>query len=123
MKPEDLKEALRDFTGSEQFTRYSPMLFPKLIITEGLKFLAEEAGAYWLLDVVGSHLPSVKDRFAVVHLNRYGNRALFHITDDDPANITYCEQDIEFTDFPLEEIKMYLSFDGTYWVLRLCSEY
>lgn len=41
MKPEDLKEALRNFTGSEEFTRYSPLLFPNLIITEGLKFLAE----------------------------------------------------------------------------------
>ncbi|CAN1484479.1 hypothetical protein MCEMAEM4_00007 [Burkholderiaceae bacterium] len=35
----------------------------------------------------------------------------------------YARQKIEYTDFPLSEIKLYCQFDGEYWVIMLTSEY
>ena len=44
--------ALAQFTGTERYYRIAP----KFLITDGVKFLAENAGCYWLLDVAVSHL-------------------------------------------------------------------
>lgn len=124
MSPEELLENLRQFTGTEGYTRYSPSLFPTLILTDGTLFLAENAGCYWLMDMVGSYLPEVKDGFAVVkHIGTPDSNGVFTITDDDPANTVYAQQLVEYSDFPLTEIKMYLSHDGEHWVLMLPSEY
>ncbi len=43
-----LKAEPRQFTGTEQY--YFNPLFEQFRYTDGVKFLAERAGAYWLLD-------------------------------------------------------------------------
>ena len=113
---------LSQFYGTEHYYRYSP-LFPKLLLTDGAKYLAEEAGAYWLMDMVGSYLSKVTDEFAIVSLVKGESGAKFSITDDVPPDVTYASQEIEYTDFPLPEIKMYLCKQDAYWVLMLTSEY
>lgn len=124
MKSQDqIKLALRQFTGSASFLRYSPSLFPQAVITEGVEYMADECQAYWLLDAISSHLPSVKDDFAVVILTVDDGKALLTIADDSPANKVYVMQGIDYTDFPLDEIKLYVSFDGEYWTILLPSEY
>jgi len=123
MKSQDaIKLALRQFTGSGTFTRYSP-LFPQVVLTEGAEYLADECGAYWLMDLISSHLPNVKDDFAVVILTVDNGKALLTIADDSPATKVYAMQAVDYTDFPLDEIKLYVSFDGEYWFIMLCSEY
>jgi len=52
MEPEELLAALAHFTGTTQWYR-NPM-FPAYTYTDGVKFLAEEAGEYWLIDYVFS---------------------------------------------------------------------
>ena len=124
-KDEILAE-LPNFYGSEQNFLYSPVLFPNVLLTEGALFIAEECGAYWLMDVISSHLPSIKaagDTFAIARLAAWHNSALFSLTDDTPPNVTYATQAIEYTDFPLDEIKFYVSWDGNYWVILLTSEW
>ena len=65
--PQQIKLGLAQFIGSQTFTRYSPILFPNVVITEGVEYLADECGAYWLLDVVSSHLPSIPaDEYFVI---------------------------------------------------------
>lgn len=128
MTPTELQAALQNFTGTERYHRFSP-LFRNVLLTDGVKFLAESAGAYWLMDMIGSHLPSVpKDEsFVVASLDKYGtdsgHAANFVLADDYPAGRTYAEQHIEYTDFPLEILKLYVSFDGEYWAILLPSEY
>ena len=124
-KDEILAE-LPNFYGSEQNFLYNPVLFPNVLLTDGALFIAEECGAYWLMDMVSLHLPSVRkagDTFAVARLAAGHNSALFSLTDDIPPNVTYATQAIEYTDFPLDEIKFYVSWDGKYWVILLTSEY
>ena len=46
----ELQDSLRQFTGSENVYRH----LTGLRYTDGVKFLARNAGAFWLIDVVAS---------------------------------------------------------------------
>ena len=116
---EQLRTELRYFTGSETF--YRNPLFPLYLYTEGIKHLAEEAGAYWLLDHIFAHQNS-----ALLKEQRFQTWKLW-VTEDHKAQITVTDGNdreleffrIEFTDFPLKSITLWL-VDQT---LLLPSEY
>jgi hypothetical protein len=40
---------LRNFTGSEHWYRFG--LDPRILFTDGAKYVADQGGAYWLLDL------------------------------------------------------------------------
>ena len=125
MKSQDqIKFSLRQFTGSSTFTKFSP-LFPNVVLTEGAEYLADECGAYWLMDMIASHLPSLppEEYWAIAILTVDDGKALFTLADDSPATKVYAMQGIDHTDFPLDEIKLYVSYDGEFWFVMLCSEY
>ncbi len=44
-----LEDELEQFYGTEKWYRH----FTGLVYTDGIKYLAENAGAYWLIDLVG----------------------------------------------------------------------
>ena len=123
MTKDQLLDELRNFYGTEHYYRH----MPGLVITDGVKFLADNAGCYWILDIVWSYLPVLRksrDTFFVVrYAGTPGASGLFSITDDIPPNQTYAQQAIEHTDFPLDEIVMYLSATEEEFVLMLRSEY
>lgn len=125
MDKDQLLDALRNFYGTENYYRTNP----GLLVTDGVKFLADNAGCYWLLDMVWSYLPVLRksrDTFFVVVLTKEGVRdpgAIFSIQDDIPPNQTYAQQAIEYTDFLLDEIVLYLSATEEEFVLMLRSEY
>lgn len=124
MTPNELKDALAQFTGTEGYHRLT--YASHVLFTDGVAYLAETAGAYWLMDMIASHLSSVPAEEAFV-LARYagtpGASGLFSLTDDEPANRTYGRQSVEYSDFPLDEIKLYAVSDGIQWVVLLPSEY
>jgi hypothetical protein len=112
---------LSGFTGTENYYRYSP-LFRNFILTDGTKFLADEAGAYWLIDAIASHVGSYKkDTFAVATLQKQSDGWL--LTIDDGNGRLYVKQEIEFSDFPLDAIKLYVCKQDNMWVILLPSEY
>jgi hypothetical protein len=49
-----LVSELAQFSGTTQYYRFSPQLFPYFLLTDGTQYLAEEAGGYWLLDLIAS---------------------------------------------------------------------
>lgn len=123
MKSEaELLEILANFTGTEQYHRFSA-LFRNVLLTDGAKALADECQAYWLIDVIASHIPKVRDTFCVVTLKRRGGGATITLADDTPSTKTYARQRITYTDFPLQEIKLYLIRQDGDWVIELPSEY
>lgn len=126
MKSQDqIKFSLRQFTGSSTFTKFSP-LFPNVVLTEGAEYLADECGAYWLMDMIASHILSVpKDEtFTIAQLTvNPMNKAFFTLADDSPATKIYANQSISYTDFPLDEVKLYVIREGDEWVILLPSEY
>ena len=115
---QNLQSELSQFIGTENFYRITS----HHLLSDGTKYLAEKAKCFWLMDAVASHLPKYfADYFCVARLVVNGSSAV--LTIDDGNDNVYATQHIEYTDFPLNEIKLYCSFDGEYWVIMLTSEY
>lgn len=123
---------LTQFTGTEEYHRWSP-LFRNVIASDGAMYVAEQCGAYWLLDVIGSHMPQVPktEAFCVAILGKDaaydGGGWTFRLVDDVPSNKIYATQKIEFSDFPLDEIKFYVEeawMNGLrHWLILLPTEH
>lgn len=129
LTPEQLASQLQQFTGTESWTRWNPILFKNIVASEGAIFLAENAGAYWLLDAVASWWPTVKQNaesdFVFWRLTVRADRdATLQAFNDTPDNFVQgVVQKIEYTDFPLGEVTLYQSFDGERVSIFLPSEY
>ena len=128
----DLLAELRHFTRGLE--RWRHPLNRKLLFTPGVHYLAEEAGAHWLIDVIASWLPSSEFAAAARHDSRLLDIQFWKLTvkGDKSATLTavadsgeppFIRQAIEFTDFPLAEIDLYCVFGGTHSTLMLPSEY
>jgi len=92
------------------------------VLTDGAKFVADEAGAYWLMDAIASNVGSYKaEGFVVVKLVKTGDAAL--LTLEDGNDNILARQDIEYTDFPLDDVTLYVIKQDALWVILLPSEY
>ena len=126
---EEITATLAHFSGSK--TRYRHWM--KILYTDGVKYLADAAGAHWLIDAIASHYVTKRklraEDFLIVRLEvnrkpgaKFMARLTFH-TDwdaDNPAEYpSICTQRIPFTDLPLNEFKFYLIGE----TLMLPSEY
>ena len=122
--PETLESDLAQFTGSENLYRHA--LNRNFRHTDGVNYLAEKAGAYWLIDLIASHHLSRKVRaesFQVWTLTLTGQKnpmAVAECRADTNAPLL-ARQEIEFTDFPLKAIKL-CTVDGRL-ALMLPNEY
>ena len=106
------------FYATEQYF-FNP-LFPNFRYTDGVRYVATEGGAYWLIDSIFSTqlLPAIrKQTFQSWTLKVKDCSAVLSCTNDNEQSVY--SQNISFTDFPLPEI--------TFWlvdkVLMLPSEY
>ncbi|MCU0543265.1 MAG: hypothetical protein MUE44_14010 [Oscillatoriaceae cyanobacterium Prado104] len=122
---EELLELLPRFCGSETFYAYR-LLNIAFRLTEGVKFLAKEAECFWLVDAIASYQPEIKQsgnqmlaEFQIWELTRKLECEFLLVCKEDSNTEPACSQEIEFSDFPLDEIKLWLC-DGT---LMLPSEY
>jgi hypothetical protein len=116
----ELENALAYFTGTEAYHRFSPL--SKLVLTDGVKYLADKTGAYWLMDIIASYQQKcMKDEML-------RDFQLWTLKVKDDEGVVTCERDtddvafqqkIPFTDFPLAEISLYC-ING---VILLRSEY
>jgi hypothetical protein len=114
---------LNNFSGTERYYRITP----DTVITDGAKFVADKAGAYWLMTAIASYLPQFKntESFIVANLqvsNTGHSRSALLKLDDGNDNIL-AEQFIEYTDFELDEFKLYACYNGDMWVIMLPREY
>ena len=115
MKSTITKAELNQFTGTEQYYRHWSL---RIVFTDGVKYVAETAGAFWLIDVVASYQP-LKAEFQVWKLVKEGNAYAVICTDGN--DVVLKKQELPFTDFPehLMPFEMYFQND----VLFLPSEY
>lgn len=115
-RPKSLPD-LGYFSGTEQWWKYP--LMPKFSYTDGVRHVAMEASAYWLLDVVFSHvaaiygnkeIPDEQKSMLVCKLvvddTDKKNSAQFTITDGNYNPLA--EQFIPFTDFPALEQEIWV---------------
>lgn len=118
---------LAQFTGTTQYYRW----LGGLVLTDGAHFLASN-GAAWLLDVLASvqSLPSMRAeerQFWTLSVDLEQHRGVIVCTDGGKGLQREQEiyrQDIEYTDFPLTEIKLFAFREaGVGRVVLLPSEY
>jgi len=115
----EILEILNNAHSSEAYHKYSSFEhYP--VVTDGVIAIAEAAGCYWLLDIIGSYQTDERldPNFQVWKLavNQDDKTAVVNGYNDATLIIT---QDIAFTDFPLDELKLFL-MDG---IILLPSEY
>jgi hypothetical protein len=115
LKAEDLNK----FSGTETYYRHG--INRKAFFTDGVKYVADTGGAYWLIDeilLIQQHHPRLAaEEFQLWRLQVFKDRKAILDCDDGDGHIIYAK-DLEFTDFPLDEIKLYFENE----VLMLPSE-
>ena len=114
---------LHNFSGTELYYRITP----DTVMTEGAKFVADNGEAYWLMTAIASYLPQLTktESFIVANLqvtNTGNSRTALLKLDDGNDNILI-EQHIAYTDFALDEMKLYACHTGNMWVIMLPREY
>lgn len=92
--------------GSEQFYRHS---LTRLLYSEGVKYVAETAGAYWLIDKVATlQMKSAvrAEEFQVWKLRVTDDRKGTLVCEDGNDVAVYSEE-ISFTDFPAPGVRIW----------------
>jgi hypothetical protein len=127
---------LAQFTGTKQIHKNASNT---LCYTDGVQYMAQRAGAYWLLDAIASYQTQLTEprlrEFQIWILTLKNGKGLRPINDDlikiapkpnhdailtcwadtpddwhdwQNSPLLKISQDIQFTDFPLAQIKFYL---------------
>lgn len=107
-KPEIILENLTHFCGSESLYRHR-IGGKSLLYTEGILCLIESCESYWLLDLILSYQDSQilrSEYFQVWNLVKYENKWIVSCSDGD--NNLLLDQDIDYSDFPLNSVKFWL---------------
>ena len=105
---------LAQFCGTENYYQH---WLKRFVYTDGVKYLADEGGAHWLLDAIASHQtrnllsdPMLQEiQFWELEVNENNSAVLRCLRDTDDVALT---QEIELTNFPLNVIKLYLVRDS-----------
>lgn len=116
------KPNLAQFTGSE--TLYQIALFNRTLATEGAKFVADTAGAWWLLDTIVSYQfnPTVKKHtFQVWTITVWEDRTATLEAQDGNGNLIISHE-VKNTDFPVPEMTFWYDRRGIPTIM-LPSEY
>ncbi|WP_436717744.1 hypothetical protein U8335_13755 [Roseiconus lacunae] len=126
------KDQLNQFTGD--MVRYRHLINRKVIYTPGVKYLAEKAEAYWLIDAIASWIgsepfedaASKDDRIGYMHfwtLTVHENGTATLAAKADSPEKPFISQQIPFTDFPLDSIDIWAAVSDELWTLYLPSEH
>jgi hypothetical protein len=123
-----LTSELAHFTGTEIYTNIPyPWLKKRFLLTDGAKYLAEKAKAFWLMDAIASHqmnkrVAAEEFQFWKLDVNERREEVLT-CTDGNEKQLV--RQEIPATDFPLHSITLYAIPDESLGglVVMLTSEY
>lgn len=119
-------ESLREFTGSETLFKHG--FFLGVCYTEGVRHVAREGKAYWLLDEIASHLIRM-------NISPFSQKALhfWKLTVKDNQGVLlarvdsdqkpFFKKELDYTDFPLDEIDIWAAYNEHGWTIYLPSEH
>lgn len=99
MQANELKAQMQQCTGT---TRYHKLTLTPLLATDGIKMMAEKAGAFWLIDAIGSYqfksrIKSLAIQFWTLEVKN--NKAVLYCVQD-CGKPKLVKQEIKYTDFP-----------------------
>ena len=121
---QEILNGLSDFYGTEQYYKHP---FTGVLFTDGIRYMAESCGAFWLIDEIAfaQRLPKIRNDDKLQEIQ------FWTLTVKDKSAVLTCERDegdvayrktIDYTDFPLDEIKVWIEF-GEKPVMLLPSEH
>lgn len=110
---------LDQFRGGDE--KYAHWL-RRLVFTEGVHYMANRAGAFWLIDIIASYQIHKKvksnkrlQEFQLwelkVKTDKDGRKSAVVTLREDTGEPVVIRQKIEYTDFPLDYIKLYVEGD------------
>ena len=113
-KRQEIEKELNSFTGTTQYYRHSPQLFPNFYLTDGTYFLAESCEAHWLIDYIASQQlnPKIREHPKLKQIQFWTLKV------ENSRGVIFCEWDsgfevfrekIDYTDFPLDLIRIWVS--------------
>jgi hypothetical protein len=128
----EINNGLRNFYGTEKYTRLSPLHGP-LVCTDGIVWLAENADCFWLIDAIASYQPQCKKdtslrdiqfwtltvhpkvevapmTLGAVLTQKQPKRGMATLICERDAGDVAIKQEIEYTSFPLNEIKIWVEY-------------
>ena len=119
----DWKDELRQFTGTEQYYKY----MGGTLLTDGIKFLADKAGCYRLIDIICLTLNEHKNEEFQTYLIKVGDDKSFKITVEDGNENELKKHNLPmhgpYTDFPFPVFTIWACKSGHEWIVLLPSEY
>lgn len=118
-----IEHGLQQFHGTQAYHRFNPLM-RSVVLTDGAKYLAENAKCFWLMDVIASAQLSPKVRrepFQSWTITCKASKAQI-VCDDGDGKVLYTQR-IGFTDFPLSNAKVWLEDSGDLKVILLPSEH
>jgi hypothetical protein len=105
----ELADLMEQFCGTEQYYRLTSCL-----ITDGMKAVADRAGAYWLAEDIGCFSMEIAERYHHLHpiifwvLTVKDGKASLVAWDDIPSeNPPLYQHHYDYTDFPEGDWKFY----------------
>jgi hypothetical protein len=108
-------DELSRFTGSEHWFRHG--LVRGIVFTDGAKYIADRAGAYWLLDEIAIaqrfDKKAAAEEFQVWTLTVNADHSAVLTCEDGNGN-TVLSKAIEFTDFPPEGVALWFANNTIY---------
>lgn len=107
-KVSNWKSKLSEFTGNDYFFRSA--IFRDCVYTEGVKFLAEQAEAYWLLDYIFSKQQEglTEYPFQVWKISVAEDESASIILEDGDDN-RIKSYHLDYTDFPIREFTLWFT--------------
>jgi hypothetical protein len=117
MNSEELLEGLEGFTGTEKYHYLATT--KNLMFTDGMAYLCENAGCYWLADIIAIGYAinkKIKDnaKFLIWRIRVLeGNKAIIEAFTDCESDGSYsenkrvCLQELAYSDFPIKEYEFY----------------
>jgi hypothetical protein len=125
---QELETGLNQFYGTDAYHSITG----DVVITDGVKWLCDNAKCYWLVSAIASHQhTAMKNKkladaqFWALNVDQVTNTAVLSCTDGDNDK-QLIRQEIPYTDFPLDTISLYCmrgGDNGKLKVILLPSEY
>lgn len=119
---EEILSNMAQASGTEGYHRFS-ILFPKTVLTDGVLQLCKDAECFWLMDIIGSYQHKLlpKEDFQVWTLTVKDKEGVVVATDGNDNELV--RQELEYTSFPLDNLKLFVHYNGELQVVMLPSEY
>lgn len=125
--PSELEHELEQFTGTEAWYPFN-LFIKRAYLTDGSRYLAEKAKAYWLMDAIASHQRSLLKRNQVEQkwiVTRQGQGVRLECQDWNGHKLK--AQIVPWSNFPLDKCELLAQWtnDESGWmmVIFLPSEY